>query len=117
MSAITPDLRHGEPKVTRNDRYTFDRYEWPNGLTLFIYDDGRVKLDRLDATVTITAVNSYGSSGKERASAHVIARFEATEGDAEEHGLIPSTPEEEDRSERGIAAAGRRVGQGHRDSA
>ncbi|REF00317.1 hypothetical protein [Thermomonospora umbrina] len=71
---MTGNPRHGSPRITRNEQWGFDKYEWPSGLALFLYDDGRVKLERLDSAVAVESVNTY-SSGKERGSAHVVARF------------------------------------------
>ncbi|MGI5487901.1 hypothetical protein [Microtetraspora malaysiensis] len=67
-------LRHGRPQVTRNDQWGHDKYDWPNGLGLFLYDDGRVKVELKDGTVIVTDVSNY-ASGNSRGSAHVIAQF------------------------------------------
>lgn len=68
------DLRHGRPQATRNDRRGHDRYDWPNGLGLFLHDDGRVRLERKDSTVSVTDVSNDASGGS-RGGAHVVARF------------------------------------------
>jgi hypothetical protein len=77
MTSQDAQLTHGQPQISRNDTKGFDRYEWLNGLLLFIYDDGRVKLGHWDSTVTVTDVSNF-AKGKSRGSAHVIARFKRT---------------------------------------
>jgi hypothetical protein len=74
MTAEDPKLRHGHPKIIRRDAWGLDKYEWSNGLELFIYDDGRVKLGRWGSTVVVTDVSNF-SKGKSQASAHVVVRF------------------------------------------
>ncbi|KAB8186006.1 hypothetical protein [Microbispora catharanthi] len=68
------DLRHGQPQASRNDQWDHDKYDWPNGLGLFLYDDGRIKVELKDGTVAVTDVSNY-ASGNSRRSAHVIAQF------------------------------------------
>ncbi len=66
MTAMTSGLRHGHPDVSRNDKWAHDKYVWPDGLELFIYDDGRVKIGRWDASAvrspTWTRPLSYRTS-------------------------------------------------------
>jgi hypothetical protein len=75
MISESSQLRHGRPKVIRREAWGLDKYEWPNGLELFIYDDGRVKLGQWDATVSVLDVSNF-KPGKTQGSAHVVARFE-----------------------------------------
>jgi hypothetical protein len=75
MTASDPQLRHGQPKVIRREAWGLDKYEWPSGSELFIYDDGPVKLGRWDSTVTVIDVSNF-ARGKSQASAHIVARFE-----------------------------------------
>jgi hypothetical protein len=75
MTSVTGGLRHGHPEVTRNDKWEHDKYVWPGGLELFIYDDGRVKVGRYDASGVVEMVHSYPSGKSDRASAWVQARF------------------------------------------
>jgi|GEM_PF-4359432 len=71
-------LRHGHPDASRNDRWEHDKYVWPDGLELFIYDDGRVKIGRYDASVAVEYVQSYGPARDDpRPNAWVEARFKA----------------------------------------
>jgi hypothetical protein len=80
-------LRHGEPKVTRNDRLRFDKYLWPQGLELHVYDDGRVKIGRKHMVVEVIDVMNRQRGGSSWGSAHVIARFRpAPDQDQEEGG-------------------------------
>jgi hypothetical protein len=67
-------IRHGQPEASRNDAYGHDKYHWPDGLELFIYDDGRVKIGGWDKTVEVIDVSNF-RKGASQASAHVIARF------------------------------------------
>ncbi|MEU4697414.1 hypothetical protein [Nonomuraea dietziae] len=76
-----PELRHGRPRVFRREGWGLDKYEWPTGLELFVYDDGRVKLGCWDSSVAVVDVSNF-AKGKSRASAHVVARFSALEGTA-----------------------------------
>ena len=70
MTSVTGGLRHGHPEVTRNDKWEHDKYVWPGGLELFIYDDGRVKVGRYDASGIVEMVHSMatgvGSAGLRR---------------------------------------------------
>jgi hypothetical protein len=75
MTEESSELRHGRPKIVRREAWGLDKYEWPNGLELFIYDDGRVKLGQWDATVAVLDVSNF-KPGKTQGSAHVVARFE-----------------------------------------
>lgn len=74
-------LRHGQPKVARNDRYGFDKYtwpagdHWPQGLELQVYDDGRVKVGGWHTSVAVRDVSNF-ARGETNASGHVIAQFE-----------------------------------------
>jgi hypothetical protein len=71
---------HGAPEVKRNDRLGFDKYvwppseQWPIGLELHIYDDGRVKIGGWWASVSVEDVSNFGP-GKSNASCHVKMRF------------------------------------------
>lgn len=81
--SIDHELRHGQPKITRNEAYKHDKYTWRNGFELFLYDDGRVKLGCWDATVSVSDVSNF-KPGKSQGSAHVIARFKSTKDDDSE---------------------------------
>jgi len=72
---MSGDLRHGNPTVTRNDRLEFDKYLWPHGLELHVYDDGRVNLGRKHTVVEVIDVMNRRKGGSPWGSAHVIARF------------------------------------------
>ncbi|MGW4420492.1 hypothetical protein [Streptosporangium sp. NPDC004631] len=74
-------LRHGHPQTIRRESHNLDEYVWPNGLELFLYDDGRVKLGHKDNSIAVTEVSNYttGKAGTGRASAHIIARFAPAE--------------------------------------
>lgn len=76
MTTVTSGLRHGNPQVSRNDKYGHDKYAWPGGLELFIYDDGRVKIGRWNASAVVDMVQNYGPGKTEpRPNAWVQARF------------------------------------------
>jgi hypothetical protein len=68
-------IRHGHPEVSRNDKWEHDKYVWPSGLELFIYDDGRVKIGSWNASVAVEMVHNYGPGRTERPNAWVEARF------------------------------------------
>jgi hypothetical protein len=84
-TATPADLRHGTPVSTRSDRYGLDKHvfsvgpDWPDGLELFIYDDGRVKIGGWHTAVTVEAVRTFASTtgNDSRGGSHVIARFTA----------------------------------------
>jgi hypothetical protein len=67
-------FRHGQPRAFRRGGWNLDKYEWPDGLELFIYDDGRVKLGQWDSAVAVQDVSNF-AAGKSRASAQVVALF------------------------------------------
>jgi hypothetical protein len=77
----TSELRHGLPEHHRNDRRGFDKYrwpagpEWPRGLEIAIYDDGRVKVGGWHTSVVVVDVSSF-RSGHTNASGHVVMRFQ-----------------------------------------
>jgi hypothetical protein len=75
MTSVTGGLGHGHPEVTRNDKWEHDKYVWPGGLELFIYDDGRVKVGRYDAAIVVEMVHSYPPGKSDRANAWVQVRF------------------------------------------
>lgn len=75
MSKTSDALRHGKPEPSRNDRLGFDKYLWPDGLELHVYDDGRVKLGRKHNVVEVIDVMNRRKGGSSWGSAHVIARF------------------------------------------
>jgi hypothetical protein len=81
VGAGTPEFRHGQPRAFRRSDWNLDKYEWPGGLELFIYDDGRVKLGQWDSSVVVQDVSNF-AAGKTRSSAHVVAVF--TPGRSEE---------------------------------
>jgi hypothetical protein len=68
------ERKHGIPDPTRNDTYGHDKYRWPDGLELFLYDDGRVKIGGWHKRVEVIDVSNF-RKGSSNASAHVIARF------------------------------------------
>jgi hypothetical protein len=68
-------LHHGQPKIERNDRNEFDRYEWDDHVTVFRYDDGRIKIGRWGSTVAVVDVSNF-AAGDSKGSAHVTIRFE-----------------------------------------
>lgn len=84
------EVRHGKPKSSRDARRGFDKYrwppgpDWPDGLEITIYDDGRVKVGGWHTTIAVLDVSSF-RTGKSRGGSHVIAQFrsedEATPGD------------------------------------
>jgi len=69
--ATTSGLRHGHPEVSRNDTWAHDKYTWPNGLELFIYDDGRVKIGKWNAAAVVggSCGVSAGSGARNRSPA------------------------------------------------
>jgi hypothetical protein len=75
-------LRHGNPEVSRSDAYGFDKYRWsnedcwPDGLDVYIYDDGTVKVAASHTTAAVTAVRNYGEGKKSKPGGHVIVQFE-----------------------------------------
>jgi hypothetical protein len=69
-----PELRHGQPQAFRRGGWNLDKYKWPDGLELSIYDDGRVKIGQWDSSVAIHDVSNF-AAGKSRSSAHVVALF------------------------------------------
>jgi hypothetical protein len=84
------DLRHGNPKAKRNDRLGFDKYlwppgpNWPQGLELHVYDDGRVKAGGWHTSAAVLDVSNFRKGGS-NASAHVVAQFRpAPDHDQEE---------------------------------
>jgi hypothetical protein len=81
VGAGTPEFRHGQPRAFRRSDWDLDKYEWPGGLELFIYDDGRVKLGQWDSSVVVQDVSNF-AAGKTRSSAHLVAVF--TPGRSEE---------------------------------
>jgi hypothetical protein len=74
VSAAVPELRHGQPQAFRRGGWNLDKYKWPDGLELSIYDDGRVKIGQWDSSVAIHDVSNF-AAGKSRSSAHVVALF------------------------------------------
>jgi len=70
----TPQIRHGQARAFRRDDWDYDKYEWPGGLELSIYDDGRVKIEKQDSVVVVQDVSS-ATAGKPRSSGHLVARF------------------------------------------
>ena len=73
---------HEEPKRTRDDTRSFERYKWdpcdhwPRGLQIHIYDNGRVKvIGGWDTAVTVPEVISRGDGPKSKGGSHVIAEF------------------------------------------
>ncbi len=82
---MSDDLRHGNPTVTRNDKYGFDKYlwpagpSWPSGLEMHVYDDGRVKVGGWHTSAVVLDVSSY-RTGSSNASGHVVARFQPASG-------------------------------------
>lgn len=77
---MTGELRNGEPEAERNEGRGFDKYHWPpsenwpDGLRIQIYDDGRVKIGAWHTTVTVTDVLNRGA-GNSKGSSHIVARF------------------------------------------
>ena len=50
---------NGVPALkTRNDKLGFDRWEWPNGFGVTLYDDGRIKIGSWDQQVVQIAFDS-----------------------------------------------------------
>jgi hypothetical protein len=74
VSSVPPELRHGQPQAFRRSGWNLDKYEWPDGLELFLYDDGRIKIGQWDSSVAIHDVSNF-AAGKLRSSAHVVALF------------------------------------------
>ncbi len=72
---MSGELRHGRPDASRNDKWEHDKHTWPDGLSVFVYDDGRVKVERWDATVVVEDCHSYPPGRSGRANAHVEVRF------------------------------------------
>ncbi len=70
----TSEPRHGLPESARRDGWGLDKYTWPDGLQLAIYDDGRIKIGRWGSSVAVFDVSNY-RPGKSRGSAFIIARF------------------------------------------
>ena len=58
VSSAVPELRHGQPQAFRRGGWNLDKYEWPDGLELFIDDDGRVKIGQWDSSVAVHDVFS-----------------------------------------------------------
>lgn len=75
------ELRHREPEPARNERRGFDKYRWPasanwpRGLELTIYDDGRVKVGGWYTSAAVLDVSNFGA-GSANPSSHVVARFQ-----------------------------------------
>lgn len=67
-------VQHGEPVAHRSDRYGHDKFFWPSGLELTVYDDGRVKLGGPYLRVSVTDVSNFAPGGS-ASGAHVIAEF------------------------------------------
>jgi hypothetical protein len=76
-----PQFRHGQPRAFRRDDWDHDTYEWPGGLELSIYDDGRVKIGQPDSVVAVQGVCS-ATAGKPRSSGHVVIQFTPATGHA-----------------------------------
>ena len=68
VGAGAPELLHGQPRAFRRSGWNLDKYEWPGGLELLIYDDGRVKLG------SGTAQSWYKTSPTSRRESPVPAR-------------------------------------------
>jgi len=81
---MSGELRHGNPEEHRNDARGFDKFVWPDGLELQIYDDGSVKIGRKHATVTVSDVMNRQRGGSAWGSAHVVMRFRPAAEDQEE---------------------------------
>jgi hypothetical protein len=73
------ELRHGDPKAHRNNARGFDKFVWPDGLELQVYDDGSVKIGRKHTTVTISDVMNRQRGGSARGSAHVVMRSQSVD--------------------------------------
>ena len=64
--------RHGNPEPSRNDKYEFDKYRWPegpcwpSGLEIHIYDDGRVKVGGQRTSAVVLDVSAYRSVGRQQ---------------------------------------------------
>jgi hypothetical protein len=78
-TATPVDPRHGTSVSTRSDQYGLDKQmfpadpDWPDGLELFIYDDGRVKIGGWH-TATVEAVRTFASitGNDSRDGSHVM---------------------------------------------
>ena len=55
----TSEPRHGRPESARRDGWGLDKYIWPDGPELAIYDDGGIKIGRWGASVTVFDVSNY----------------------------------------------------------
>ena len=87
---MSGELRHGNPEEHRNDARGFDKFVWPGGLELQIYDDGSVKIGRKHATVTVSDVMNRQRGGSSWGSAHVVMQFRPTTAqDQEEETRSP----------------------------
>jgi hypothetical protein len=74
VNPAAPRLRYGQPRAFRHDDQQRDKYQWPQGLELSLYDDGRAKLSYQNGTVAVQDVSNI-PAGKTRSSAHVTAIF------------------------------------------
>lgn len=77
VAEADPQLHCGHPRASRREDQNLDKYEWPNGLELFLHDDGQIKLDRRDSSIAVTEVSNYtvGKTGTSQPDAHLIAQF------------------------------------------
>ena len=77
-----PRLVHGQPTSTRNSTRGFDKHVWPptegwpDGVTMQVYDNGRIKIGAKHATIAVDDVSTFRPGPGHHGSAHVGFRFD-----------------------------------------
>ena len=71
-----PRLVHGQPTSTRNSTRGFDKHVWPptegwpDGVTMQVYDNGRIKIGAKHATIAVDDVSTFRPGPSHHGSAH-----------------------------------------------